>query len=502
MLFFGHFAYALRNVLMLFGWVGAFGVLSHEVVFAHPSEFLVMEVADTAQATMAVGSDIASNNADNTDSSYAYNPEFSENTAAVQSDYTYNAPEVLQTAYTDNAAHNAAEELQSPHVDNATYGDALIEPVGVNNFTAQKPKSSLDNHLAAVALNNMENAVEHNILQSTDDIDDYVCTEEPDHDLVNVVTCKKKQEDEPSVASNTNNREFIQNKLSIAERETIVKHKIQELLHNDSFSQDPEVQSMLHNVVLCDNRVLVWDKCFSVFYGQHGTVRSLTTYINGQRSGPYQAYYGDGTLRVAKTFAHGLEVGVTKHYSTNGSLVSEQTFTNGRLNGVSRSFYDNGQLKDEKFYENGQLDGALVEFFQNGQVKTQANYKHNRLHGSFKQYFSNGQLFIENEYNNGLQNGIYRRFDISGEILAETEFLEGKRSGMCFVYGPYNVVLLSVEFFNDQAMHGRCGLSGRQLSQYELKEFVTKSMLPKCTPETLPSDEKTPLGYQLKLAKH
>lgn len=472
-------------MFILICWLSAFGAMSYELVFAQSSEHLVMEGVEAAQPTMSAENYIATNNVDKSDISDVINPDFSENTAVVM---------------TDSACD--ANNLNSADATVPTDSVTLSARVGVNKFTAQKPKSSLDNHLAAVAVKNRANAVTNNEQQIADDTDDYVCIEELDPDLVNVVTCKKKLEDEIPVVTNADSDKFVQNKLSLAERENIAKHRIQELMHDSSFSQDSGIQSMGNNIVLCDSRVLVWDKCFSVFYGQRGTVRSLTTYMNGQRSGPYQAYYGNGALRVTKTFDHGLEVGITRHYSISGSLVSEQSFTNGRLNGVSRSFYDNGQLKDEKFYDNGRLDGALVEFFQNGQVKTEANYKQDRLHGSFKQYFSNGQVFIENEYQNGLQNGIYRRFDMSGEILAETEFLNGKRSGMCFIYGPYNVVLLSVEFFNDQAMYGRCGLSGRQLSQYELKEFVSKSMLPKCAPETLPSDEKTPLGYQLKLAKH
>lgn len=274
-----------------------------------------------------------------------------------------------------------------------------------------------------------------------------------------------------------------------------VKAKISAML-----VQDPEFLAIVDQLKICSNDMLVWDKCVAAFYGHNGRLRSLTTYMQGKRSGPYQAYYGNGTLRVAKNFVQGLEDGVTKYYNSEGRLVAEQAFAHGRLHGESRSFYACGQLKDQAFYIDGKLNGQLVEFFENGQLKTQACYVNDRLQGSFTQYFENGHVFISNEYEQGLQNGIYRRFAADGDLLAEMEFVNGKREGWCFVFGKDNMVLMSAQFHAGKIINGHCGLQGRILSDYELTEFAYKSSLPACKGELLPSNMLSPLGYHLSIA--
>lgn len=140
---------------------------------------------------------------------------------------------------------------------------------------------------------------------------------------------------------------------------------------------------------------------------------------NGEKNGPYTAWYDTGILYETSQYKNGKMTGERKLYYTDGKLEILETYNDeGLLDGPYITYYQNGKVMVEKKYSKNTLQGKVLVYYENGQLKEEVLFKDNAENGPFTEYFPNGKVQWKGTYLNGPNEfGPLEEYDSTGLLI-------------------------------------------------------------------------------------
>ena len=134
-------------------------------------------------------------------------------------------------------------------------------------------------------------------------------------------------------------------------------------------------------------------------YFNNQTIKSITTYRDSVKDGPYILYYGNGNVWEKGQYKDGKKDGAWKEWSKHGSLITEQNCK--ALEDETcfiKSWYGKDRLEGK--YKGGLREGVWKWWHENGQIKEEKFYKGGKLF-SYKYFDEKGNLIKEKESSGG-----------------------------------------------------------------------------------------------------
>lgn len=104
-------------------------------------------------------------------------------------------------------------------------------------------------------------------------------------------------------------------------------------------------------------------------YYEDGSVKSISTLVNGKLYGESRDFYPNGQLKEVMTFKNNVVIDTSISFHENGILKSKVPFVEGITYGQTLYYYDNGQLKQMGYYVNDKAHGRFYHFHKNGNIE-------------------------------------------------------------------------------------------------------------------------------------
>ena len=156
-----------------------------------------------------------------------------------------------------------------------------------------------------------------------------------------------------------------------------------------------------------------WDKKrkkyvkHGIFYTlrSDGTLKILTTWKYGKKSGSYTEYYKKGELKKQGQYLNNQKSGEWKRYKKKGLLSSKYQYKMGKIHGKYIGYFTSKNAKFEqpefiKNYKNGDKDGKYEMYNIEGEKRIYGSYANGKKHGTWHEYDFNNNL-INKKYING-----------------------------------------------------------------------------------------------------
>jgi len=109
-------------------------------------------------------------------------------------------------------------------------------------------------------------------------------------------------------------------------------------------------------------------------YDKEGNLIGITSYLDGNISGPDIEMNNRGQVTKKQYFLDGIPHGVYGEYKF-GRALKEVNYTNGKMDGIYQEFYNNGKLQRSITYVNGVMDGPMKYYNEEGEVTLEYTYK-------------------------------------------------------------------------------------------------------------------------------
>lgn len=189
--------------------------------------------------------------------------------------------------------------------------------------------------------------------------------------------------------------------------------------------------------------------------------KSMITYVNFVKHGPYCGWYKNGQLEYRGSYLSDQEHGECVQYNQQGILIAQYNFVNGnrvgwfktwsdsgkplsagKYNGRSNTkiyeiydgkikhWHENGKLKSIDNYRNGLREGFQYSWYSDGALMSKTYYICGKTYGYKKEWFSNGQLKSIQYYMNDMSHGIAKTFHLSGKLASKCHFKLGDLHGI------------------------------------------------------------------------
>lgn len=117
-------------------------------------------------------------------------------------------------------------------------------------------------------------------------------------------------------------------------------------------------------------------------------------------------------------------------YNPDGSVKTLTSYVNGSQNGPYIEYSRRAQIDYIANYENDELDGRVATY-QNGRTLEVSRYKDGKLHGIREIYFKSGRetgkIQKTIEYKNGVIDGTMRYYNGEGEVKVKYTYEDGER---------------------------------------------------------------------------
>lgn len=163
-------------------------------------------------------------------------------------------------------------------------------------------------------------------------------------------------------------------------------------------------------------------------YWPSGEIRTISTYENGQRNGPWKKYQKNGQIEQEGNYVPNGKTGEWKLYYYTGELQSVSLYKDGDLvNYTYESFYKGGQVKSIAITQNGR-SVHRKSYYKHGVLQYSLEYRDDGV-GSRKRYYENGAL-KEIGTLSPLRNGVWKTYFISGELKRTEEYTNGIMTGI------------------------------------------------------------------------
>ncbi len=194
-------------------------------------------------------------------------------------------------------------------------------------------------------------------------------------------------------------------------------YSVEGRLSSKSFYKSDEIIYILnydHNGAKVDSFNFETMKERTMLY-PNGEVYVKSSYLNGNRNGPYAAYNIDGSLIFEGEFLNDNQHGTWNYYHDNGNLKWNLKYLQGLKEGEFLSYHDNGKLSDKDPFLNNINDGVHISYHEDGEtVSIKTDFVNDLLHGRKTFYDQTGELQITRFYENGILLG-YTYLDENGK---------------------------------------------------------------------------------------
>ena len=182
-----------------------------------------------------------------------------------------------------------------------------------------------------------------------------------------------------------------------------------------------------------------------VTYYENGALKSLFTYKNDKKHGPYSTYHMNGLLSESGIVLNERPWTIFNKFDTSGNSIDFGDIIKG--NGIEKEYHENGTISRTVEYKNGGYwntlqildslgnelkkgsikDGSGITFYyyDNGSLKKEVHYLKGIKNGEIKQYHKNGNLKIKGDFLNDLKEGKWERYDSNGEWEGMQEWNRG-----------------------------------------------------------------------------
>lgn len=138
-----------------------------------------------------------------------------------------------------------------------------------------------------------------------------------------------------------------------------------------------------------------------VFKGSKDKPSETGYVVNGKKNGTWLTYHDEGRIKTLSTYVDGQKTGPYMELSNRGQIEKQIEYQGDKLHGVSTT-YKFGKPIKETPYVNGKIEGRYVEYNDKGdQVAKEVYFKDGKQHGSLKYFDENGKVTLEYEYKNG-----------------------------------------------------------------------------------------------------
>ncbi len=128
----------------------------------------------------------------------------------------------------------------------------------------------------------------------------------------------------------------------------------------------------------------------------------------GAKQGPWSTYTSDGRITSLTSYVDGKKTGKVMEFDKLMNLQQIESFADNELNGMS-SFFKRGRYAKRYNYENGVLNGLGEEFFtsgmRQGRIQKRMHFKNGELDGKMEFFNEDGERTLEYQYRNGKQVG-------------------------------------------------------------------------------------------------
>ena len=172
-------------------------------------------------------------------------------------------------------------------------------------------------------------------------------------------------------------------------------------------------------------------KQFSRSFSSKGVLILQGKYVNGQKQGIWERWYGNGQLKEKGSYVNGEEQGIWKRWYDNGQLEEKGNYVNGQKQEIWEQWYGNGQLRKKGSYVNGEEQGIWKEWHDNGQLRKKGSYVNGGKQGIWKWWYNDGQLFEKGSYENGEKQGIWERWwDDNGQLEEKGNYVNDEKQGI------------------------------------------------------------------------
>ena len=139
-----------------------------------------------------------------------------------------------------------------------------------------------------------------------------------------------------------------------------------------------------------------------------GTLTEEGYLSNGQKNGVWITYNPDGRINTMTTYVDGQQSGPHLEFSQRSQIVVKAYYNGGVLDGPYAT-YKNGRFLKEAFYINGQLEGAYKEYFpggrESGKLQKLMEFKNGKQDGKLEYYDPDGNVTLSYTYKNGEKVG-------------------------------------------------------------------------------------------------
>ncbi len=138
----------------------------------------------------------------------------------------------------------------------------------------------------------------------------------------------------------------------------------------------------------------------------------------------------DGTLVEEGYVANGVKNGVWITYNPEGRINTMTTYVDGQQSGPHLEFSQRSQIILKAYYNGGVLDGPYATY-KNGRYLIESFYKNGKLEGQYKEYFpggrESGKLQKLMEFKNGKQDGKLEYYDPEGNVTLSYQYKDGEK---------------------------------------------------------------------------
>ncbi|MEQ9299186.1 MAG: hypothetical protein RIF33_11500 [Cyclobacteriaceae bacterium] len=117
---------------------------------------------------------------------------------------------------------------------------------------------------------------------------------------------------------------------------------------------------------------------WTAYYASTGGVKSITTYINGQKEGVFIQLNDQGALEEKLSYHKDLPHGKYRKYK-RGRIIEEREYAYGQLDGLMKKYYDNGTVMEESIFSAGIRNGMAKWYDQEGKLTIEYEYVNGEL---------------------------------------------------------------------------------------------------------------------------
>lgn len=168
-------------------------------------------------------------------------------------------------------------------------------------------------------------------------------------------------------------------------------------------------------------------------YHWNGQLLTLTTWVMGVKSGPFESYRSDGSRQESSNYDNGLLTGWHRTYFSSGELQSEEHYERGVRNGLGKVYSaQSGLLLSQHTYVEDVLNGPFTTFDSNGSKTSEGDYADGFLEGTVTSYGAGGRTVTT--YRRGLKHGNETQYDAENRVTSVTPYALGRKHGLELSY--------------------------------------------------------------------